>query len=136
MFLMSDQLFKFFLFNCCQVTQVSLDSLDSPVYQEPRVILDSLASDSQDPQVLKVKTFQSKLLSYPFPLPSLTFTSCLSTSHVSSTSVLPLPHPVFFSLSSGFPGIPGQPGSPGGPGRPGVDGLPGQPGIPGSKVSR
>lgn len=36
-----------------QVTQVSLDSLVSLVYQEPRVILDSRASDSQDPQVLK-----------------------------------------------------------------------------------
>lgn len=45
--------------NFCQVTQVSLDSLVSLVYQEPRVILDSRASDSQDPQVLKVKKLQS-----------------------------------------------------------------------------
>lgn len=55
----SDVWSGFFLLNFCQVTQVSLDSLVSLVYQEPRVILDSRASDSQDPQVLKVKKLQS-----------------------------------------------------------------------------
>lgn len=37
-----------------QETQVSLDKMDSLVYQEQRVNLDSLELDSQDPQELKV----------------------------------------------------------------------------------
>lgn len=36
-----------------QVAQVSPDKMVSLVYQEGRVILDSQASDSQDPQELK-----------------------------------------------------------------------------------
>lgn len=53
-FLMSDLLLC--CTSCCQVVQVSLDSLVFQVYQEPRVILDSRVLDCQDPQEPKVRT--------------------------------------------------------------------------------
>lgn len=52
MFLLSD--FNFAMCRC-QVTPVNLASLDSLVYQDPRVNQDSQALDSQDPQDLKVR---------------------------------------------------------------------------------
>lgn len=157
-FHLSDWLCFAFLFH--QVAQVSPGRTVSLVYQEQRVNLDSQASDSQDPQELKVKMFTLvpsfllliclaclAVLLFLFP-PILDLHILFSVRLIQF--VLPtlyhvfyhhhlfflLPLTLFFCLPTGFPGIPGQPGAPAGPGRPGVDGLPGQPGFPGPKVDR
>ena len=90
--------FAFVMF-CSQVTQVSPDSLVSLVYREGRVNLASLASDSLDPQELKVKT--PSLLHPPALSIHLFFLPILSPCNLSL-----LPHPPSFPFSYRIPRYP------------------------------
>lgn len=62
---------------CYQVIRVSLGSLVSQVYQEPRVTLDSQVLDCQDPPELKVTTFLVCVVVFSSFTPELPFISVL-----------------------------------------------------------